>query len=71
MTEQRIDKWLVETEDQNDYIFQFGKLAGQKLSDVVLDDPKYLDWMLGEDFPKAVHEIIEFALGDNRRRSNG
>lgn len=65
MTEPRIDRWLKETDDQKDYYLMFGKLAGEKLSDVVLDDPDYLQWVLDNDFPKAVHEIIEFALGDS------
>jgi protein involved in sex pheromone biosynthesis len=65
MTEQRIDKWLIETDDQNDYIFNFGNHSGEKLSDIVLDEPDYLVWMLENDFPKAVHEIIEFALADS------
>lgn len=65
MTEQNIDRWLAKMIDQDDYFIMFGKLKGEKLSNAVLDDPEYLDWILGEDFPKAVHEIIEFALGDS------
>lgn len=40
----------------------FGKKQGKKVSDLVLEDAKFLQWILRSDFPRDTQEIIKNAL---------
>lgn len=44
-------------------VFNFGKKKGRKLADIARDEPDYLRWMLGSDFPDDVRAIVKEALG--------
>jgi DNA polymerase-3 subunit epsilon len=43
-------------------VFNFGKRRGQTLRAVAAEDPSYLDWMAGADFPEDAREIARRAL---------
>jgi|SRR5579863_179794 len=42
--------------------FAFGKHQGRLLKDVAEEDPEYLEWMLGLDFPTDAKKIVRQAL---------
>lgn len=41
-----------------DYEFQFGKYKGALLSDILNDDWEYIKWILHQDFPPEVNELL-------------
>ncbi|HBA85259.1 MAG TPA: DNA polymerase III subunit epsilon [Verrucomicrobia bacterium] len=43
-------------------IVNFSKKQGQKLRDIVRDDPGFIHWMLKSDFPKDTKDILQNAL---------
>ena len=43
-------------------LFNFGKHSGKQLREIVYNDPDYLSWMAGADFPKEVRCIVSDAL---------
>ena len=43
-------------------VFNFGKRRGQTLKAVAAEDPSYLDWMAGANFPEDAREIARRAL---------
>jgi DNA polymerase-3 subunit epsilon len=40
----------------------FGRKKGQRLRDLVRDDPGFLKWMLRGDFPLDTRAIVEAAM---------
>jgi DNA polymerase-3 subunit epsilon len=46
----------------NEVTINFGKKKGEKVRDLVIDDPNYLKWILRGDFPRDTKEIIEDAI---------
>lgn len=48
--------------DGKDAILGFGKHEGKTLSAIRADDPSYLTWMLKEDFPGELTDLIEEIL---------
>lgn len=47
-----------------DYECSFGKHRGELLSEIVEEDPEYLEWMISDkaDFPAEVVELIELVV---------
>lgn len=45
--------------DSLEYVFTFGKYNGNKLSDVLIDDPKYIEWLLDNEVVEFTEEILE------------
>ena len=46
-----------------DYICEFGKKhRGEYLSEIAEDDPDWLEWICGQDFPAEVIELIESVI---------
>lgn len=43
------------------YLMPFGKYKGDFVSDIVSEDPKYIDWMLTLDLNPELKEAIEHA----------
>ena len=41
------------------WIVAFGKYEGEFLSDVVDTDPEYVEWLLSQQIPEPVREVIE------------
>lgn len=46
----------------NEVVVNFGRKQGQKLRDLVRDEPSFLQWMLKSDFPRDAQKIVEDAL---------
>lgn len=50
----------VDEDDPEDYECVFGnKHYKERLSEIALDDPEWLEWILENDFPQEVHNFIE------------
>jgi len=45
-----------------DIVVNFGKKQGEKLKNVVREEPSFLNWMLRSDFPRDTQDIIRNAL---------
>jgi DNA polymerase-3 subunit epsilon len=43
-------------------VVNFGKKQGQKVRDIIRDEPSFIQWMLKNDFPKDTKEILQNAL---------
>lgn len=43
------------------YLMPFGKYRGEYVSDVVSEDPGYIDWLLKQDLNPQLKEAIEHA----------
>jgi hypothetical protein len=54
--------------DGKDAGLGFGKHKGFKLSEIYATDPGYLVWMLGEDFPAELKDVIEHIRSEARKR---
>lgn len=50
-------KWM-----DGDLVINFGRKQGQKVRDLVRNDPGFLQWMLKSDFPRDTAEIAANAL---------
>jgi DNA polymerase-3 subunit epsilon len=46
----------------NDAVINFGKNYGKKLSDIAVNDPGFLRWIIRSDFPEEVEQIASDAL---------
>ena len=51
---------------EGEVIINFGKKKGEKLKDLMFNEPKYLKWMLNGDFDTEVRMIIKDALENGR-----
>lgn len=47
---------------QGDVVLNFSTKKGQKLQDLIRNDPGFIKWMLRADFPRDTKEIIENAV---------
>ncbi len=47
---------------EDEAVFNFGKHSGRPLREIAQEYPDYLDWVLGQDFPLEVREIVGRAL---------
>ena len=52
--------------DGFDAVLLFGKHNGKDVSAIAREDPGYLRWMLGQDFPKPLLDVIAHTLGISR-----
>lgn len=51
-------------EDAEQYVFNFGnKHKGHKLTDVIKDDPKYIDWLIAKSKDEYLLKCIELLTG--------
>ena len=46
----------------NEVTINFGKKKGEKVRDLVIDDPNYLKWILRGDFARDTKQVIEDAI---------
>ena len=51
---------------EGEVIINFGKKKGEKLKDLMFNEPKFLKWMLNGDFDSEVRMIIKDALENGR-----
>ncbi len=57
-------KLEVTKEDADKYVFTFGtKHKGHKLTDVIKDDPKYIDWLIAKSNDEYLLKCIELLTG--------
>lgn len=54
-------KYYLKT-DGTDAVLNFGKHSGKALTQILDEDPSYLKWMLEQDFPEGLSEIVEELL---------
>jgi hypothetical protein len=55
--------------DGSDALLLFGKHSGKNVSDLAREEPGYLRWMLGQDFPEPLLDVIRHVLGLPRAKS--
>ncbi len=48
----------------NELVINFGQQQGQKLRDLVMNNPGYLQWILKKDFPDDTKDLVRDALND-------
>jgi len=46
---------------RGEIVFNFGKVQGQPLREVVAKDPNFLTWLLRSDFPEDTKQIVRNA----------
>ena len=44
--------------EKNEIVFNFGKYKGQKVADVLRNDPGYYGWMIQGDFARNTKQIL-------------
>lgn len=59
----------VVSSDGDDAILQFGKHVGKSVSELQRTDPSYLDWMMHQDFPHELIDIIRHVKGIGPKKS--
>ena len=62
------DRWVDRSRkfawnDDGRAVFTFGKYRDRTLDEVAVENPGYLEWMLGKDFSPEVQQILRRALG--------
>ena len=50
--------------DRGRIVFNFGPYRGT----VATDEPQFLDWMLGKDFPQSTHQVVRELLREHDRQ---
>ena len=57
----KCSKYL-QLDSKDRWILAFGKHSGSFLDDVVSEDKEYLEWLIEQDIPDPVREIVEMSM---------